>query len=101
MPEDEALGLADHFIKPVLLKLARELENKSVRGSAGSGAVEVIMSGKQRVLGVNISPRVTGNTPALEELVAQAVNEALSRNRDLIMSELQKMVGNIKLPDGL
>ncbi|MDH7578636.1 MAG: YbaB/EbfC family nucleoid-associated protein [Bacillota bacterium] len=101
MFEGEALGLTDSFLKPVMSKLIKQLEQKRVEGSAGNGAVRVTVSGKQQVTGVFISPHAVQDTGELEKLVAEATNAALSKARELLKTELKKLVGNIPWPEDL
>ncbi len=101
MFEEEALGLTDSFLKSVMSKLVKQLEQKTAEGSAGHGAVKVVVSGKQQVARVEISPRAVKDVAELEQLVAEATNAALSKARELLKKELKKLVGNIPWPEDL
>lgn len=96
----EALGLANAILKPLYQKIARQLELQRVEGSAGSGAVRVVLSGKQAVIRVSIAPQAIGDAAALERLVAAAVEDALKKSHELIKKEIGKHLGTA-LPDDL
>ncbi|NPV28835.1 MAG: YbaB/EbfC family nucleoid-associated protein [Firmicutes bacterium] len=99
MTGEETLGLTDSLLKSVMSKVIKQLEQKTVEGSAGGGAVRVLMSGKQRVIRVSISPRAAEDIGKLEKMVLDATNMALSEARELLKTELKKLVGNIPWPE--
>ncbi len=97
-----ALGLSDVFLKPLYHKIARQLEQQRVEGNAGNGAVRVVLSGKQSVIRISITPGVVYDVAALERLVAGAVEDALKKSHELIKREVKKQLGSsIPLPDDL
>lgn len=83
-----------------LARLQEELADKTVEASAGGGMVTVAVNGKQEVLSVRIEKEVISAEDAelLQDLVRAAVNEALSRSREMIAAEMTKITGGIKLP---
>ncbi len=98
----EALGLSDVFLKPLFHKIAKQLELQRVEGNAGNGAVRVILSGKQSVIRISITPGVVYDVAALERLVARAVEDALKKSHELIKKEVRRQLGaSIHLPDDL
>lgn len=98
----EALGLSGVFLKPFLHKIAKQLELQRVEGNAGNGAVRVVLSGKQSVIRISITPEVVYDVAALERLVARAVEDALKKSHELIEREVKKQLGSsIPLPDDL
>ena len=62
-----------------LQKIQEELETLTVEGSSGGGVVKVSMSGKQVVESVTIEPEAAEDVELLQDLVAAAVNDALSK----------------------
>lgn len=96
----EALGLAGIVLKPLYQKIAKELESQRVEGSAGGGAVRVVLSGKQDVIGVSVAPEAAGDAAVLEKLVCAAVASALKRSHELLKRELKKHLG-AAFPDEL
>ncbi len=83
-----------------LARLQEELAEKTVEASAGGGMVTVTVNGKQEVLSVRIEREVISPDEAdlLQDLVRAAVNEALSRSREMIAAEMTKITGGIRLP---
>lgn len=83
-------------------ELQRELEQKTVTGESGGGAVRVTMNGKGRVLRVEIDPPLmsglTGEDKEMaEELIAAAVNHAAEKVKQLVTDEVQRMAGGMDL----
>ncbi|MBI5574886.1 MAG: YbaB/EbfC family nucleoid-associated protein [Deltaproteobacteria bacterium] len=83
-----------------LAKLQEELAQKTVEASAGGGMVTVTANGRQEILSVRIEKEVISPQEAdlLQDLVRAAVNEALSRSREMIASEMSKVTGGMNLP---
>ena len=98
MPVPETYGLTQHFLKSIITRLEKQLEDKKVEGTGGNGAVCVVISGKLQVLGVKINPRSVRKVAQLEELVADAVDDALQKGSELLKSEARKLLGDVPLP---
>jgi len=83
-----------------LAKLQEELAGKTVEASAGGGMVTVVVNGRQEVLSVRIEKEVVSpeDVELLQDLVAGAVNEAISRSRKMMADEMAKITGGMNLP---
>lgn len=81
-----------------LQKIQEELENLTVEGSAGGGVVTVTMSGKQVIESVTIDPEAAEDVELLQDLVAAAVNDALSRAQELAAQKMGPLTGGMKIP---
>ena len=84
-----------------LKRLQEELGERTVQGSAGGGMVVAVMNGRQELLSVRIEKEVVSpdDVGMLQDLVCAAVNDALSRSRELAAGEMGKITGGI-LPPG-
>jgi DNA-binding YbaB/EbfC family protein len=78
----------------------KELAEQTVEGQAGDGRVKVVATGAGEVRSIKISPEViaAGDVGMMEDLVAAAVNAALSQARQLSEQELSKVSGGLKIP---
>ena len=85
-----------------LQKLQEELGERTVEGSAGGGMVIATVNGRQEVVSVRIEKEVASpeDVGMLQDLVRAAVNDGLSRSRDMAAAEMAKLTGGI-LPPGL
>ncbi|HJX74276.1 MAG TPA: YbaB/EbfC family nucleoid-associated protein [Candidatus Deferrimicrobiaceae bacterium] len=83
-----------------LAKLQEELAGKTVEASAGGGMVTVVVNGRQEVVSVRIEKEVVSpeDVELLQDLVAGAVNEAISRSRKMMADEMAKITGGMNLP---
>ena len=63
----------------MLQKVQEELETLTVEGTAGGGAVKVIVNGKQTVESVEIAPEAAEDVDLLQDLIVAAVNDASQR----------------------
>ena len=66
-----------------LEKIQEELESLTVEGSAGGGAVKVVMTGKQMVESVTIEPDAAEEVDLLQDMVLAAVNDASTKAQEL------------------
>ena len=83
-----------------LVKIQEELAEKTVEGQAGGGMVTATVNGAHEVLSVQISPEVIDPQDAemLGDLVAAAVNGAVSAASDDYTEQMQKVTGGMQLP---
>ena len=86
-------------------ELQRKLAETVVEGSSGGGAVTATMNGKKELLKIRIDPAaVVGLSGAnadvemLEDLVVAAVNDAGRHADHAIKSNVQGMLGGLKIP---
>jgi DNA-binding YbaB/EbfC family protein len=78
-----------------MIKAQEALAEEKVTGSAGGGAVQVVATGDQRVLEVNIDQNLIddGDKELLDDLVLTAVNQALEESRKLAEGKLGPLAG--------
>ena len=81
-------------------EIQKELESRTVTGTAGGGMVTVDADGKGTVKRVKIDPSVVNaaDVEMLEDLVAVAVTEAQKRAQSLQQEEMQRLAGGLSLP---
>lgn len=83
-----------------LAKAQEELNNLTVEGSSGGGAVKVTMSGQQKIQSVEISPEAVNpeDVELLQDLVLTAVSEALARSQEAAAKHLGSVTGGLNIP---
>jgi DNA-binding YbaB/EbfC family protein len=83
-----------------IARVQKELAGKTVEASAGGGMVTVVVNGRQEVVSVRIEKEVVSpdDVALLQDLVAGAVNEAISRSRKMMADEMAKVTGGLNLP---
>jgi nucleoid-associated protein EbfC len=82
-------------------KVQVELETDTVEGTAGGGAIRVVATGTQKVMSVTIEPAAVSDTEMLQDLVVDAVNEAMEKSKQLAASKMQAVASGLGLPPGL
>jgi nucleoid-associated protein EbfC len=77
-----------------------ELSNETVQGTSGDGLVTVVVSCTQEVKSIKIDPKAIdpNDVGLLEDLVAAALNTALSESKKRMQEELAKISGGVKIP---
>ena len=83
-----------------LARVQEELAGKTVEASSGGGMVTAVVNGRQEVVSIRIEKEVVSSEDVelLQDLVAGAVNEAMSRSRKMMADELAKITGGMNLP---
>ena len=97
-----------------MMKQAQEMQDKmtemqdklsamAVRGAAGGGMVEVVMSGRHEVRGVKIDPSIAGagDIEVLEDLLAAAFNDARTKVEARVSEKMSELTGGLQLPPGI
>ena len=83
-----------------LMKAQEELGNETVEGTAGGGAIKILMTGHQKVQSVKIDPEVVDpeDVEMLQDLMVAAINEAVSKSHELASKRLGALTGGMKMP---
>jgi DNA-binding YbaB/EbfC family protein len=81
-------------------KAQTELGSLTVEGTAGGGAVRVVMTGTQELREIHISQDAVdpSDVETLQDLVLAAVNDALAKSKELASQKLGGVTGGLKLP---
>ena len=84
-----------------MAKLQEELGERTVEASAGGGMVAVVANGKQEILSVTIEPEVIDpeDKEMLQDLIVAAVNDALTKAKNMMQEEMGKLTHGLNLPN--
>lgn len=88
-------------IKEETERMQQRLGEITAEGDAGAGMVKVRVNGRMEVLSCQISNEALGDKEMLEDLIAAAVNQAITRARLQTAEETGKLASNLGLPTGL
>ena len=69
-----------------------------MEGSAGGGAVKVVMTGKQIVESVTIEPEAAEEIDLLQDMVLAAVNDASTKAQELAAQKMSVVTGGMNIP---
>ena len=83
-----------------MAKAQEDLAAMTVEGTAGGGAVVVVMSGTQECKQVRIKKDAVDpeDVETLEDLVRVATTDALAKSKQLAADKLGGLTGGLKLP---
>ena len=83
-----------------MAKAQEELAAATVEGSAGGGAVIVVLTGTQDVKSVKIQKDAVDpeDVETLQDLVLAAFTDALKKSRELAAQRLGSVTGVLKIP---
>ena len=77
-----------------------ELALMQVQGESGAGLVSIIMTGKREARKVTIDPTVLDDKDMLEDLIAAAINDAVSKVNKMKKEKMSNVTSGIPLPPG-
>jgi hypothetical protein len=83
-----------------IAKLQEELGDRTVETSSGGGMVSVVVNGRQEILSINIDPEVINpdDPDMLKDLILSAVNDGLSRAKNMVNEEMGKLTSGLNIP---
>jgi hypothetical protein len=83
-----------------LESVGEELRRLRAKGSSGGGLVEVEVNGLQEVMTVKIDQSLVDQSDRelLEDLVCDAMNQAIARSRELNAEAMKNLAGGIEIP---
>jgi len=81
-------------------ELGDQLRSRRVTGSSGGGMVEIEVNGLVEVLGCRIDPALAkqGDRELLEDLIVAAVNQAITKAKQLHAETIRSITGSLPLP---
>ena len=84
-----------------MAKLQEELGDKTIEASSGGGMVTVVVNGRQEILSINIDPEVIDpdDVEMLQDLILAAVNDGLTRAKDMVNEEMGKLTKGLNIPN--
>jgi len=100
MPNMGQLMKQAQQIQTKMAKLQEDLGDRTVEASSGGGMVIVVANGRQEVLSINIEREVIDPDDAemLQDLIMAAVNDALTRAKDMVNEEMGKLTKGMNIP---
>ena len=86
-------------VQTQLAELQRELATRRVEGAAGGGMVTAVASGELRIVELRIEPALleSPDREMIQDLVAAAVNAALTNAQRMIQEEMQRASAGLML----
>jgi DNA-binding YbaB/EbfC family protein len=83
-----------------MLKAQEEAKQKTVEASSGGGMVTVVITGGLEIRSVKIDPAaIDPKDPSmLEDLIAAAMNQALTKAQELQAESMRSVAGGLNIP---
>ena len=81
-----------------LQQIQDELETLTVTGTAGGGAVRIVMTGKQAVESVEIEPEAAEDLELLQDMLVGAFNDAAAKAQEMAASKMSVITGGMNHP---
>lgn len=83
--------------------LQSELDQLTIEGTSGAGAVKVCVDGKSRVKSITLDPAFVkaDETDILEDLIVAAINDATAKAETLSQQKMAELTKGLPLPPGM
>jgi DNA-binding YbaB/EbfC family protein len=83
-----------------LAKIQEELAATEIEGSAGGGAVKVVVNGQREFQSIKIDPEFVDpeDVELLEDAITAAVQDAMRRAQELSEDRMGALTGGMKIP---
>ena len=90
-------------LKAQMEEFQQKLGGITAEASSGGGMVTAKANGRMELVGCSLSDEALklNDKEMLEDLIAAAVNQAMSKVRLLVAEETQKLAGGMGLPPGM
>jgi DNA-binding YbaB/EbfC family protein len=77
-----------------MMKAQEEIAQKTVEGTAGGGAVKVVVSGDKHIKAITISKDVVDpdDVEMLQDLILAAINEGMKKAEEMAEAEMKKVM---------
>jgi DNA-binding YbaB/EbfC family protein len=84
-----------------MAKMQEEVGERTVEVSSGGGMVTVVVNGKQELVSIRIEPEVIDrdDPEMLQDLVMAAVNDGLTKAKNMVNEEMGKLTKGMNLPN--
>jgi len=84
-----------------MAKMQEEVGERTVEVSSGGGMVTVVVNGKQELVSIRIEPEVIDrdDREMLQDLIMAAVNDGLTRAKNMVNEEMGKLTKGLNLPN--
>jgi DNA-binding YbaB/EbfC family protein len=81
-------------------RLQKQMAEMRIEATAGGGMVTVVVSGHKQLQQITIDPEVVSkdDVEMLQDLIVAAVNDAHRKVDEALASQMQGMMGGLRLP---
>ena len=89
-----------HKMQQQIGRVQEEMYARMVEASSGGGRVTAYVNGRQELVNLKIDPEVIdpANPKQLEDLVLEAVSQAIQNSQEMVKSEVDKITGGFNIP---
>ena len=81
-------------------QLQKQMAEMRIEASAGGGMVTVTVSGAKQLIAIRLDPEVVSkdDLEMLQDLIVAAVNDAHRKVDEALASQMQGMMGGLRIP---
>ena len=81
-------------------RLQRQMADMKIEATAGGGMVTVTVNGHKHLLQIKLDPEVVSkdDVEMLQDLIVAAINDAHRRVDEALASQMQGLMGGLRLP---
>ncbi|MBI1921349.1 MAG: YbaB/EbfC family nucleoid-associated protein [Geobacter sp.] len=88
------------MIQQKMARLQEEAAAKTAEGTAGGGAVTVLVNGKNQLVSISIKKEAVDpeDVEMLQDLIVAAVNDALGKVQAELSAQMSQVTGGLSIP---
>ncbi len=77
-----------------------ELSTETIKVTSGGGAIEIEITGAQRIQNVTVSEELleSGDAEMVGDILVAAINEAIEKSQEMAANKLGALTGGLGLP---
>jgi len=100
MPDLGGLMQAAQKMQEDMQRVQADLDRRQVEASAGGGMVTAVVNGRLDMVALRIDPSVVDpkDVQMLQDLVVAAINQAITKAKEMAQAELAKVTGGMQIP---
>ena len=81
-------------------RLQKQMAEMKITATAGGGMVTVVVTGNKQLVGITLDPEVVSkdDVEMLQDLIVAAVNDAHRKVDEALSTQMQGLMGGMRLP---
>jgi DNA-binding YbaB/EbfC family protein len=100
MRDINSLSKQAQKLQDQIMKTQEEIEAREFSTTSGGGAVEVVMTGRKKLVSLNIKPEAVDpeDVEMLQDLIISAINDVVEKIEETSQNEMSELTGGVAFP---
>lgn len=100
MRDINSLSKQAQKLQDQIMKTQEEIEAREFSTTSGGGVVEVVMTGRKKLVSLNIKPEAVDpeDVEMLQDLIISAINDVVDKIEETSQNEMGELTGGVSFP---